>query len=64
MKNNSWLVTTSSILSYKIIFYAAKDFKMFIGDAKFALVPCDFKSGTHQDFATPLNPLEYDNLFN
>ena len=34
-----------------VIFYRVNELSMLISDAKFALLPCHFKSGAHHDFA-------------
>ena len=34
-----------------VIFYSVNDLSMLGSDAKFALLPCHFKSGVHHNFA-------------
>ena len=34
-----------------VIFFTVNDLGMLVSDAKYALLPCHFKSGAHHDFA-------------
>jgi len=52
MKNMSELVTVrNNFFLDNVIFYTVNELSTLVSDAKFALLPCHFKSGAHHDFA-------------
>ena len=46
---------SATVFLDNVIFYTVNELSMLISDAKFALLPCHFKSGARHDFAKGYN---------